>query len=104
MYLFVLTFDFLSIAVCNIDCFLNSFRLSNVHIVPLEMVNKSNSGVTIFFFFVFCPRPTPMAYGGSQARDPVGAVATGQCHSQCQIPAASATYTTAHSNAGSLTH
>ena len=44
---------------------------------------------------------TPAAYGGSQARGWIGAVATGlrQSHSN-----ASATYTTAHGNAGTLTH
>ena len=40
--------------------------------------------------FLFGGLPTPTAYGGSQARG--------------RIRAASATYTTAHSNAGSLTH
>ena len=37
-----------------------------------------------FFFCLFCLRffrATPMAYGGSQARGPIGAVATGLCHS-----------------------
>ena len=44
-----------------------------------------------FPFFVFCLfRATPTAYGGSQARGLIGAVATGLHHS--------------HSNAGSLTH
>ena len=62
-----------------------------------------------------------MAYGGSQARGGIGAVATGLRHSHSnsgsklclqptpqlhhhQMGAASATYTTAHGNAGSLTH
>ena len=42
-----------------------------------------------FFFFVFLLFlwATPTAYGGYQARGPIGAVATGLCHS--------------HSNAGS---
>ena len=46
----------------------------------------------------------PVAYGGSQARGPIGPVATGLCHSHsnAEIQAASATYTTAHGNAGSL--
>ena len=45
-----------------------------------------------------------MAHGGSQARGPIGAVAVGlhQSHSN-RIQASSATYTTAHGNAGSLT-
>ena len=34
------------------------------------------------FFFVFCLfRATPAAYGGSQARGPIGAVAAGLYHS-----------------------
>ena len=43
------------------------------------------------FFLPFCLfRAAPVAYGGSQARGPVGAAAAGLHHS--------------HSNAGSLTH
>ena len=38
-----------------------------------------------FFFFFFClfafPSAAPMAHGGSQARGPVRAVATGPCQS-----------------------
>ena len=48
-----------------------------------------------------------MAYGGSQARGLIGAVAAGprQTHNNAgSEPAASATYTAAHGNAGSLTH
>ena len=38
-----------------------------------------------FFFFVFCPfRSAPMAYGGSQARGLIVAVAAGPCHSSWQ--------------------
>ena len=45
----------------------------------------------LFFFSVFCLfRDTPTAYGGSQARGPIGAVAAGLHHS--------------HSKAGSETH
>ena len=53
-----------------------------------------------FFFCLFAfSRAAPAAYGGSQARDPVGAVAASLRQSQ----AVSATYTTAHGNEGSLT-
>ena len=47
-----------------------------------------------------------MAYGSSQARGRIGTTAAGlhHSHSKCQIQAASATYTTAYGNAGSLTH
>ena len=49
---------------------------------------------------------SPAVYGGSQARGQIGAVATSlhHSHSNAVIRAASTTYTTAHSNAGSLTH
>ena len=60
----------------------------------------------IFYFFVFCLfRAAPAAYGGSQARGLIGAVAAGLHHSykQCQSQATSAAYITAHGNTGSLT-
>ena len=60
-----------------------------------------------FLFFNFCLfRATPKAYEGSQARGPVGAVATGLHHShsnegsKLHLPA----YTRVHGNARSLTH
>ena len=53
-----------------------------------------------FFFFLFLFRPEPVAYGHSQARGQVRAVAAG-LH-QCGIRATSVTYTTAQSQ--SLTH
>ena len=50
-------------------------------------------------------RAAPTAHKGSQARGQIGAVANGLCLSQqCQILATSVTFTTAHSNARSLTH
>ena len=54
------------------------------------------------FFLLF--RATPVAYGGSQARGWIRATATRAQPQQLGNQAASATYTTAHSNAGSLTH
>ena len=57
------------------------------------------------FCFVFClfaiSWAVPAAYGGSQARDLIGAAPEPQ---QLGMQAASATYTSAHSNAGSLPH
>ena len=55
-----------------------------------------------FFFF----RAAPMAYEGSQARGRIGAIAASLHHSQQQhgIRALSASYTTAHGDAISLTH
>ena len=51
-------------------------------------------------------RAEPSAYGGSQVRGPIGAVAPGLLHSHSNTGSEpeSATYTTAHGNAGSLTH
>ena len=45
-----------------------------------------------------------MTYGSSQATGTTGAEAAGLCHSNSQIQVVSATYTTAHGNAGSLIH
>ena len=61
------------------------------------------SPIVVFLsFFFFLPMPTPAAYGGSQARGLIGAVAHGLHHSQQRrIWTTSATYTTAHGNAGS---
>ena len=52
-----------------------------------------------FFFFAIC-WAAPSAYGGSQARGPIWAVATGPTPEpqQLEIQAASATYTTANGN------
>ena len=68
-------------------------------------VQKEVDGTSFFFFCLFCYffGPLPQHMGGSQAGGPVGAVAPGlrQSHSNA---AASAADTTAHGNAGSLTH
>ena len=57
----------------------------------------------IFFFFLVFFGPHPQQYGGSQARGQMVATVAGLCHShsQHQIWAESATYTTAHGNAES---
>ena len=67
--------------------------------------------VFVFCFFgFFClyafSRATPAAYGGSQAKGRIRAVAAGlrQSHSNAGIRAVSPTHTTAHGNAGSPTH
>ena len=58
--------------------------------------------IKLFCFGVFLLfRATPTAYGNSQARGLIRVVASGLHHSQ--IRAESATYTTAHGSAGSLT-
>ena len=60
----------------------------------------------LFFFFFCLFKAAPSAYGGSQARGRIGAVATSlqPQPQQHRIRTASATYPTAHSNAESLTH
>ena len=58
--------------------------------------------VCLFLFRFF--RAAPAAYGGFQSRCQIGAVATGLRHSHSNADPASATYTTAHGNARSLTH
>ena len=60
-----------------------------------------NHFISFSSFWVFF-RATPMAYGGSQARGPVGAVAAGLHHSHSI--AGFKTYIIAHGNARSLTH
>ena len=62
--------------------------------------------VFFFFFLLSFFRAAPTAYGGSQAWGLIGAIAAGlhQGHSNARSEAASVTYTTAHGNAGSLTH
>ena len=57
--------------------------------LPADTDGMSKKGFSsFFFFFVFLPfsRASPAAYGGSQARGLIGAVAAGLCQS--------------HSNAG----
>ena len=57
----------------------------------------------IYLFLSFCLFwATPAAYGGSQVRGLIGAVAPG-LHQQCRIQAVSATHTTACGKAGSST-
>ena len=87
----------------------------SVHFIILIKLGicVSCSSLGVFYFrvllvclFVWSFRATLAAYGGSQARGRIRAVAAGlhQNHSNSWIWASSATYTTAHSNAESLTH
>ena len=86
--------------------FKNSYKTSNISCCFLEL----NIGtVDRLFYFIFWSffRAAPEAYGGSQARGLIGAVAAGLCHSHSNTRSEAhlqPTYTTAHSNAGSLTH
>ena len=81
------------------------------YILVLSVFYGTVSLKTVFVFcFLFClfaiSWATPPAYGGSQARGLIGAVACQPMPEPQQrgIQAASATYATAHGNAGSLTH
>ena len=64
--------------------------------------------IFIYFIYVFfwLFRAAPVAYRDSQARGRIRGIATGLHHSSQQrhIGAPSGTYTTVHSNIGSLTH
>ena len=63
--------------------------------------------IYMYIYFVFLPflGLLPAAYGGSQARGRIRAVVSSLCQpQQRRIRAVPATYTTAHSNAGSPTH
>ena len=61
---------------------------------------------SFFFFLFFFLRAALSAYGSSQARGCIGAAPAGPTPQpqQCQIRAASVTYTAAHNNTGSPTH
>ena len=64
--------------------------------------HTTSSNIHFLSFFVFCLfRALPTAYGGFQARGLIGAAAASLRHNQSNV---SVTYTTAHSNARSLTH
>ena len=59
----------------------------------------------LFFGLFYLFRASPLTYGNSQARGWIGAMAAGLSQpQQCGIWATFVTYTTAHGNAGSLTH
>ena len=70
-------------------------------------INLARSWAVLFLFVCFLSfRATPAAYGGSQARGWIWAVAASlhQSHSNVVSELSSMTYTTAHSNTGSVTH
>ena len=70
-----------------------------------ECLGKSLHSNTLYLF-IYLFRAMPMAFGSSQAGGWIWAVAAGPTPQpqQLQIWAVSVTYTTAHGNAGSLTH
>ena len=72
----------------------------------LSEPSRLHKNIWDFFlsFFSLPFRATPAAHGSSQARGWRGAVAASLCHSHSNSDlSVSATYTTAHGNAGSLT-
>jgi len=84
------------------------FREGRTTVPPTAVIGddfKHQLKAFYFISFIFLFRNAPAAYGISQARDRIGAVAARPTPQpqQLQIPAVSATYTTAHSNARSLT-
>ena len=68
----------------------------------------ASSYIIIIFWSFYFFRAAPVAYAGSQARGLIRAVACSHWPTpqpqQHQVGATSATCTTAHGNAGSLTH
>ena len=51
--------------------------LVQLHATKIDLCNNFNSHFLLFFFF----RASPVAYGSSQARSPMGATAAGLHHS-----------------------
>ena len=96
----------MSCLTCGMCSFLVVFVCAHVTVTAAVLAFSFLS----FFFFPF--KAAPMAYGGSQARGPIGATAAGLHHShrptpqpqQCGIQPTSVTYTTAHGKARSLTY
>ena len=62
--------------------------------------------VLFFFLFLFLFMVVPEAYGSSQARGQIGAIAASLRHSHSKVGSklVSATYAKDHCNARSLTH
>ena len=56
-----------------------------VEIIYMEIVKKKKKSFGLLFFFFIFYRATPMAYGGSQARGLVRAVATSLCQSHSNM-------------------
>ena len=69
-----------------------------------ESILYAIHSILFSFFLFFFFRATPVAHGSSPARGQIGAAAATPQSQQHGIQAVSVTYTTAHGNAGSLTH
>ena len=83
-----------------------SFLPSVFQLDPISEVLKIWPWLQISFFFFFVFLGPHMAYGGSQARGLIGAVAAGlhHSHSNTRSEPHLQTYTTGHSSAGSSTN
>ena len=86
-------------------------RLSWILVRFISLSHNRKSHTTLLFscfiLFYFCLyKAASMEYGSSLVRSKIGAAAAGLCHSHsnCQIQAASVTYTAACSKPRSLTH
>ena len=97
--------------IYNYVCILHIYRkrANREYTLSINIGNKERDMVLTFSFlslsFFFCFfRAAPTAYGGSQARGRIRAIAAGLHHSHSNSRAASATYITAHGNTGYLTH
>ena len=80
---------------------------SQVHITEPQQEIPHYLIISMFYFIYFClSKAVSMEYGSSLVRSKIGAAAAGLCHSHsnCQIQAASVTYTAACSKPRSLTH
>ena len=65
----------------------NITTLANENItLMLKIFSPEFLSYIISFYFIFCLfRAAPVAYGGSRARGPIGAVATGLCQSHSNL-------------------
>ena len=81
-----------------------NIRPETIKILETQAVHSYSVLFLLVCFFLPVSGATSVAYGGFQARGLIGAMAAGlhQSHSNARSKL-SATYTTAHGNAGSLT-
>ena len=100
-------FTAISIIINFINCFINN-RINKewgyFHFCYVMILVSAGNVFVCSFCFLF--RTALSAYGVSQARGPIGAVAASLHHSHSNTGSKpwSATYTTAHGNARTLTH
>ena len=97
---------FCPLLVSNPGCMYTLHHLPKLVILSSQLAQSPSEGCFFLVVVVLLFRAEPVAYGGSQARGWIRAVAcrpTPQLQ-QHGMQALSATYTTAHGNAGSPTH